>query len=150
MLSFQGLSSDHIDMRQPTPAPATTAPATATSPAVTQPAVSVDAIKQACGIDDVNEIRRILALFAPHALQHLSEIDRAITRSDAEALTRVTHRFKSSSRFIGAYPLGDLLETLEHQAQNGGREPARLTELRDRIVGEVRQVLKFIEVYSRG
>lgn len=111
------------------------------------PPVCIESVKQTFGIDEPAAIRDALALFPQPALQHVHQTLDAIKRADAVTAQVTLHKFKSSSRFVGAYPLGDLLEAMQRLAER--RRLSELASMREHLLYEVRRVLSFIEDYAR-
>lgn len=109
--------------------------------------ICIASVKATFGIDEPAAVRDALALFPQPALQHVHEIIESIKLADAVTVQVVLHKFKSSSRFIGAYALGDLLETMQRLAEQ--RRLGELAGMREQLLYEVRRVFSFIEQYAR-
>ena len=66
--------------------------------------------------DDAELRGAILEEFKNSSIPYMVELDEAVAASNAEGVKALAHKLKSSSRTIGACPLGDLCEELEQKA----------------------------------
>ena len=67
----------------------------------------------------------ILDTFVQHAGEHVDALERATTASDAGAIARAAHAFKSAAGSIGAQGLAAALQVLEQSAHAGALERTR-------------------------
>lgn len=66
---------------------------------------------------DDDELRgAILEEFKHSSIPYMAEFDEAVSLNNAEGVKSLAHKLKSSSRTVGACPLGDLCEQLESTA----------------------------------
>src|SRR2546430_16206114 len=63
--------------------------------------------------------------FVQHAGEHVDALERATTASDAGAIARAAHAFKSAAGSIGAQGLAAALQVLEQSAHAGALERTR-------------------------
>ena len=68
--------------------------------------------------DDQALTRAILDQFRRSAAPYMTELDTAIATRSTAGVGALAHKLKSSSRTVGAMPLGDLCEALEQAAQD--------------------------------
>jgi HPt (histidine-containing phosphotransfer) domain-containing protein len=69
--------------------------------------------------DDVAAQRELLADYRAAAGQLRGALDAAYAAHDGEALARIAHKLKSSSRAVGAMQLGAASATLERAGREG-------------------------------
>jgi len=66
--------------------------------------------------DDPGTLRDLLQLFQNSAAAAMNEFDTAWQARQLSGLVQVSHRIKSSARFVGAVPLAELCASLEQLA----------------------------------
>lgn len=67
---------------------------------------------------DAAQIRNLVAIFRETGRQALEEARLAYASENAEALKQIGHRFKSSSKYMGAHIFADLMLDLESSARS--------------------------------
>lgn len=119
----------------------------ATSPTVSHagPVLDPNALAQYVG-DDPALISEFLRDYLESALTASDEINSAAAISDWVTVGAVGHRLKSSSRAVGALPLGECCEGLELAAEKGDERAMKdlLAEFQSHlkiVVGSIRQLL---------
>ncbi|MBQ0711438.1 MAG: response regulator [Porticoccus sp.] len=68
-------------------------------------------LKNIC--EDVSLYEQIISIYLVEAKNLMADLDRAYQSNDCPMVAKVAHSLKSSSRNVGAKPLGQLLENLE-------------------------------------
>lgn len=66
--------------------------------------------------DDPAVLRALLSDYLVAMDQTLSDLELAIAADDTHTVAAVAHKFKSTSRWVGAQKLGDLCEALEKKS----------------------------------
>jgi len=104
-------------------------------------ALDADVLRSLIG-DDESLIDEFLREFLDAAEGLVQDLERACIVGDSRQVGAVAHKLKSSSRSVGAIPLGDCCATLEHEARNeeldfgdapAGKVRERLDAVRDAI-----------------
>ena len=90
--------------------------ATSQGPAASPPALDVADLQRLVGSDPA-KVHRFLAMYALDAAQAVAELRAAASTKDHQQIAATAHKLKSSSRTVGAWPLGDLCEELESAAR---------------------------------
>ncbi|MGL6042273.1 MAG: response regulator, partial [Deefgea sp.] len=72
--------------------------------------------------DSLERQQKFCAKFVLAMEQGLIHIQQAVLQNDLHAIQHECHKLKSSSRYIGAIPLGDKLENIERESQGISRE----------------------------
>ena len=107
-------------------APAAAAPAAV--PAAPRPSAPADAALdpralaniRALDVDgEASVLDEVIGIYLDEAPRHLASLHAAIRSSDAAAITRTAHAFKSASQNVGATRLGELCRELEAQGKAG-------------------------------
>ena len=75
-----------------------------------------------CG--DAGFQRELIADFVISAAVQLTDLHTAFVEQDASLLRRAAHTLKGSSRTIGALPMGEICEHLEHLGESGSLDGA--------------------------
>ena len=103
------------------------------APCADQPAVLVDdgpllrtAIEQLREMDDDGRfLKRIIDAYLEKSPTDIEQLNQAVTLSDAEALRKAAHSFKSSSYNLGAHQLAELCATLEKMGRENDLDQAK-------------------------
>ena len=98
------------------PLPEHAEPAAGASPAASERVLDTDVLRRLVGNDE-EAARRLLEKYARTSAATADELRKAASSGDLGALAATAHKLKSSSRSIGALPLGALCEALEHAAK---------------------------------
>ena len=92
--------------------------------------------------DDRAKVRRFLAMYADEAARAAGELRAAAADRDHERLQAIAHKLKSSSRWVGAVPLGELCDELESLAKRGDQAAIEQAMARfDRLFAELQTEL---------
>ncbi|MGH1372721.1 MAG: Hpt domain-containing protein [Cellvibrionaceae bacterium] len=82
---------------------------------MTEVALDLSVLESMFG-DDAELRGAILEEFKHSSIPYMAEFDEAVSLGNAEGVKSLAHKLKSSSRTVGACPLGDLCEQLESKA----------------------------------
>ncbi len=93
--------------------------------------------------DDAELRGAILEEFKHSSIPYMAELDQAVSAADIDGVKSLAHKLKSSSRTIGASPLGDLCEQLEELAPQGNWE--QIKEFDQQIKQGLQQVILAID-----
>ncbi len=93
--------------------------------------------------DDQALTRAILDQFRRSAAPYMVELASAMSGRSAEGVGALAHKLKSSSRTIGAAPLGDMCESLELAARQQDWEA--MARLQPEVEQMLQQVLEAVE-----
>jgi PAS domain S-box-containing protein len=101
------------------------------------PVLDVDVLGRAVG-GDPEVVRELLEDYERSTVQAVAQLDTAWSDSNLEQVGAIAHRMKSSSRAVGALPLGDLCAELENACMAAGRtEVGRILALWRPMVEQV-------------
>jgi two-component system, sensor histidine kinase and response regulator len=67
-----------------------------------------------------NLLHKIIELYFDNSSKLISTMKESLAVNDPEALHRAAHSLKSNSRYLGAFPLGDLCQQLEAMSKSEG------------------------------
>ncbi len=78
--------------------------------------------------------------------KRVEALAQALTENDLETATHEAHGLKGSSRNIGANPLADLCETMEHQARSGDivDQQQQLAAIEQNVAAVCTELKKFL------
>lgn len=93
--------------------------------------------------DDAELRGAILEEFKNSSIPYMAELDEAVAASNAEGVKALAHKLKSSSRTIGACPLGNLCEELEQKAP--AADWAVISDLEGAIKSSLNDVIDAID-----
>lgn len=107
------------------------------------PAHTLDvAVLQRLVGDDPAVLRDFLSDYARTAAQAVAELRMAVAAKDHAQITTIAHKLKSSSRSVGALPLGDLCAELENAGKrNDGPAVARCMAQFETLFAEAEEEL---------
>jgi len=109
-----------------TPSGETTMDAQSPTPNPAPDPLDLDILRELVGADS-GLMRELLSLWQSSTAPQMEELHNAWQKTDADKVGALAHRFKSSSRSIGAQPLGDLCADLETACRD--QDHALITEL---------------------
>ena len=104
--------------------------------------LDLEVLKSMFGDDDELTMS-ILQEFRSSALPYMIELDQALSVQSPEGVKSLAHKLKSSSRTVGAVPLGDICETLEEIALTADWD--KITELENALRAELDAVIQRID-----
>ncbi len=93
--------------------------------------------------DDAELRGAILDEFKHSSIPYMAELDQAVSAGDIDGVRSLAHKLKSSSRTIGASPLGDLCEQLEQSAPQGDWEQIKVFD--QQIKDGLQEVIQAID-----
>ena len=93
--------------------------------------------------DDAELCGAILAEFKHSSIPYMAEFDEAVSNSNIDGVKSLAHKLKSSSRTIGAGPLGDRCDELEQIAPQGNWD--QINDFRERIRASLKEVMEAID-----
>ena len=101
-----------------------------------------DIIKQLQKEGAPNLLHKIIGLYFDNSSKLISTMKEALAANDPEGLHRAAHSLKSNSRYLGAFPLGDLCQQLEAMSKYEG-----ITAQSERLLTEIeREYAKAVPV----
>jgi HPt (histidine-containing phosphotransfer) domain-containing protein len=77
-----------------------------------------DMIKQLQKEGAPNLLHKIIELYFDNSSKLISTMKESLAANDPEGLHRAAHSLKSNSRYLGAFPLGDLCQQLEAMSKS--------------------------------
>lgn len=93
---------------------------------------------------DDEELRgAILEEFKHSSIPYMAELDEAMASSDVDGVKSLAHKLKSSSRTVGASPLGDLCEYLEGIAPDS--DWGEISQLQAKVKQSLSEVIQAID-----
>lgn len=119
------------------------------APAADEPqpqAFDIEVLKSFVG-DDADMLRNLLEAYLESTADLNASLSAALSAGDAEAVAALVHKVKSSSRWVGALPLGDFAAELEAAARAGdlgalGRRMDAFAAALDGVRGEIAHTLR--------
>jgi HPt (histidine-containing phosphotransfer) domain-containing protein len=88
-------------------------------PSTTQTPVNREYLSMVAGGDQAFE-RELVESYLQGSPEVLSQLNTSVQTGDREAVARMAHTLKGSSRAIGAEAVGDVCEIIEHRAREEG------------------------------
>jgi PAS domain S-box-containing protein len=112
-------------------------------------AFDIEVLKGFVG-DDADMLRNLLEAFLESTAELNASLSAAVSAGDAEAVAAIVHKVKSSSRWVGALPLGDFAAELETAARAGdlgavGRRTGAFAAALDGVRTEIANMLRASE-----
>ena len=88
--------------------------------------------------DDPDTLVEFTINFRQTLTEHREQIHQALEELNADSITTLAHRLKSSSRAMGAFALAECCQTLENRGKAGENSvPGELIETFDTLVASV-------------
>jgi len=109
---------------------------------VAEVALDMSVLKSMFG-DDAELCGAILEEFKHSSIPYMAEFDEAVSNNNIEGVKSLAHKLKSSSRTIGANPLGDFCDELERLAPQGNW--GQINEFRALIRASLSDVIDAID-----
>ncbi|MFN0180225.1 MAG: ATP-binding protein [Gemmatimonadales bacterium] len=112
------------------------------APADLPPPIDVAQLAQLVGGDQA-KVRKFLGMFVEMTPAGLRDLAAAVNAADGDGIIKVSHKLKGSAAMIGARPMADLAEAIEHRARAGelGAIP-KLTEQLEAAFSSVREAVQ--------
>ncbi len=79
-----------------------------------------------------NLLHKIIEMYLDNSPKLISTRKEAVAANDASGLHRAAHSMKSNSRYLGAFPLGDICQRLETMSKSEG-----VTGESEALIGEI-------------
>jgi len=100
------------------------------------------------GAEDRGLFTQMLVSFVEEGEVEIGNLQSALRSGNASEVAHISHKLKSSSRTVGALPLGDLFEELERQGRGGSLSDAdgNIAKLGSMFA----EVSTFVDEYKAG
>ena len=111
-------------------------------------AVTPDVMIDLFGAEDRGLFTQMLVSFVEEGEVEIGNLQSALRSGNASEVAHISHKLKSSSRTVGALPLGDLFEELERQGRGGSLSDAdgNIAKLGSMFA----EVSTFVDEYKAG
>ncbi len=114
-------------------------------PGAEQSIVDIGILKEIVG-DDVETVQALLAEYVECSSELAGQLRARLSTGRGSEAAAIAHKLKSSSRSIGALPLGDLCAEIE--AQGPGSEPDTLAQLAARFDASYRRTIDLVRTMT--